>query len=259
MCEELLAMQRIRRDFNESRAVKIGAPFDPVSYREYYIPIVYDIIRASRAMGRCHITGVIGGPGAGKTTLARIFDYIIQIGFGLKSLTVSSDDFYLASPVRRELGHVRRSPNTLDLDSAQRLFAGLLENQREVIVPRYNTNEDKPQTSENVACPVDICIFEGWLVGKLLSDTFGACKSVLNTLVFLEVDAVAAKQARFKREYEVRIQTEGRYGLSPTEVESFWEDIIVPGIELFVTPYKQDADVILCLDLDHRPSGITQP
>lgn len=119
------------------------------------------------------VLGICGAQGSGKSTLAGQLERRLS-DRGLTVATLSLDDLYLGSAVRRDLAHevhplfaTRGVPGTHDV--AQGIAAiDAIRQGREVALPRFDKASDEPLPRERwpiVRGPVDILIFEGWCVG----------------------------------------------------------------------------------------------
>jgi D-glycerate 3-kinase len=126
----------------------------------------------------------IGGPqGSGKTTWARCLQQTLTEAHGLKTITVSLDDFYFdhANIVRlREedlqnpLFRTRGVPGTHDEALAAEFFKSLKSGEGDIVIPSFDKSKfrgegDRAPQSEWTHVkrdpPVDVLIFEGWCVG----------------------------------------------------------------------------------------------
>ena len=76
------------------------------------------------------------------------------------------------------------------------------------------------------------------------------------TLLYLDAPLGFLKEARLDKEAVLRAA--GR-GLSARDMETFWNDIIEPGIRDFVEPYRARADLILTMGENHAVKGVTAP
>jgi D-glycerate 3-kinase len=135
------------------------------------------------------ILALSGTQGSGKTTWARSLQSVLTYTHGLKTISVSLDDFYFDHPnllrarsVDREnmLFRTRGHPGTHDEKLAAQFFQNLDTGEGEILVPafdksKFNGEGDRAHVQEwmHIARepPIDVLIFEGWCVGfRPLSD-----------------------------------------------------------------------------------------
>jgi pantothenate kinase-related protein Tda10 len=241
-------------------AEKLGyTALDHCALRNVYIPLAQHIVKSYGNGRTCFVVGITGGPAAGKTTLAEILDLIFLNGFHLNTIRFSSDDLYLPPTMRRALGHKWRGADTLDLAAARNIFECLQKGAAFVDVPRYDLAADDRRQSERLHGPWSICLFEGWLVGKIVTDAFGASRNVINYLIFLDAAREYLKSARFKRKENIRLRSQGREGLCEEDMSQFWQERIVPSMVAFTLPYRREADLIIRVDDWQLPLAMRRP
>jgi D-glycerate 3-kinase len=151
-----------------------------------YLPVLFTLVAwAERALRRPVMVGLQAPQGSGKTTLVTYLLELMPL-FGLRSTTVSIDDFYLsragqlalsaAHPGNPYLEH-RGYPGTHDIELGARTLSALRglgpgSNRQTVLVPAYDKSAhggrgDRKQEHEwrRVEGPLDIVILEGWMLG----------------------------------------------------------------------------------------------
>lgn len=128
---------------------------------------------------RARVVGVSGPQGGGKSTLAAAL-VAEAAGRGLSAVTLSVDDVYLphaaqravaaAHPGNRAMEH-RGYPGTHDVGLGARTLDALLAPGR-VRLPRYDKSAHGGRgdrapgsTWPEVEAPVDLVVFEGWMLG----------------------------------------------------------------------------------------------
>ncbi|WP_136162005.1 kinase [Sphingomonas flavalba] len=150
---------------------------DPL--HDAHTPAHAAIARAlSRHRGGPLIVGIAGAQGSGKSTLAARLAQTFGAG-GLRVACLSIDDLYLPRADRLALAAAehplwitRGPPGTHDIALGHRLFDALAGT-GPVRLPRFDKAVDDrlPDSAwPVVAAPVDLILFEGWLVGARPQD-----------------------------------------------------------------------------------------
>jgi uridine kinase len=206
----------------------------------------------------CWFIGIAGGPGAGKTTLARFLKLIIEQTEqarreGWRVLSVSMDDFYYTKSERQQLGYPWRAmPGTHDMRLLLDAFTGLKARAQEVRVPRFDHSVDERKGIEVVQGPVDVCIVDG-----LMADHHCPGHEVVNRLVdylvWLDMDPKYLKRNRLMR--EARVRRYAQVGFSRERILQFWQEVIEPLLADYYPPIKERADLVLSLSPRQTPVG----
>ena len=68
--------------------------------------------------------------------------------------------------------------------------------------------------------------------------------------MFIDVDIGTARARRFEREDGSSVRHGG--GLSERDMQSFWDDVLAPGVETLVPLARAEADVVLRVDASQR-------
>jgi D-glycerate 3-kinase len=141
----------------------------------WYLPLAGNIAKQHKAAGRTLLVGINGSQGSGKSTLAATLALLLAENFGLKTVTLSLDDFYHTREARQSLAkqvhpllQTRGVPGTHDAalmcDTLQRLSGA----SGEVRIPRFDkARDDRYPESEcdSILLPCDVVLFEGWCLG----------------------------------------------------------------------------------------------
>jgi D-glycerate 3-kinase len=116
--------------------------------------------------------GISGAQGTGKTTVAALVHVILSEGFGLRSLVVSLDDYYLPHDVRQHLAHdihpllaTRGAPGTHDIEALHAAMRRLRAGQPVELLQFSKAHDDRVPEKRAVRGPFDVVLFEGWCVG----------------------------------------------------------------------------------------------
>ena len=164
-----------------------------------WLPLAMQLVRERQSLERNLIQGILGGQGAGKTTLAVVLKLIIgKLGYSMISLSL--DDLYKTYTERQRLREEdprliwRGPPGTHDielgikvLDQLRERTLGLKEgtkassdtakvnkiradNSKSILVPRFDKSAwggAGDRTEPEIVFDVDIVLFEGWFVGVM--------------------------------------------------------------------------------------------
>jgi len=149
-----------------------------------YIPLAYALARehACKHRGSTLIVGINGAQGAGKSTLAKILEKILEQGFNKTGVSFSIDDLYKKKAQRKLLAQsihpllsTRGVPGTHDIALGLSIFRQLQNNQHwQCLIPVFNkaTDERMPESQwQHVSGHCDIILFEGWCVGSVAQST----------------------------------------------------------------------------------------
>lgn len=222
----------------------------------FHLPLAQHIARLRSRPDICLIVAFVGGPGAGKTTLTRLIGTILTHGFGFRTASMSSDDFYLPKSERLKRGlQWRGLPESHDVAALKEALDSLKNARAIPRLPRFDLGLDDRAGFDAIPGPLDFCLFEGWMSAALI-DRFGRdAATFADYTIFLKMDVESLRSARLEKESKIRSQSNLRLGLSPSAMERFWEEIIRPGLDEFVFPFERSADLTISLDAAHHPIG----
>ncbi|MCS5594113.1 MAG: hypothetical protein NZ730_06180 [Porticoccaceae bacterium] len=142
------------------------------SANRWFAPLLKEFVKPAQSPV---IIGINGSQGSGKSTLA---DYLCTLlgERGLKSVSLSLDDFYLSHAERETLAanvhpllKTRGVPGTHNIALALKTIDSLMEGAGQTLIPRFDksTDDRHPEADcDRVTGPVDVIIFEGWCVGS---------------------------------------------------------------------------------------------
>jgi D-glycerate 3-kinase len=154
-------------------AQQLPANFIDVVERWYW-PMAQHIACQRRTSTDTLLVSVNGAQGSGKTTLTSFLRLLLQSAWGLCTVDMSLDDFYLTRAERQSLAaHVhplletRGVPGTHDVELAVNTLACLRDCsvQQPCAIPRFNKAIDDRCPPDEWTCitePVDVILFEGW-------------------------------------------------------------------------------------------------
>lgn len=146
---------------------------------DLYIPLAATLKEKTERSDGPLVVGVNGAQGAGKSTLCRLLQVVLEHGFGQHVTELSIDDLYLTRVERKGLAQqihpllaTRGVPGTHDVDLGIKLLKGLrkLKASQNLKVPLFDKAIDDRLRQEEwrqVTGPLDMILFEGWCVGAL--------------------------------------------------------------------------------------------
>jgi D-glycerate 3-kinase len=140
----------------------------------WLVPVAARLNELHSAKGDMLLVSFNGSQGSGKSTQTRFLSLLLRHHFGLNSIDISIDDFYLTHAERQRLGRevhplfvTRGVPGTHDVQLARDTFDCLRQASIEspCRLPRFDKSvDDRAALSEwsIVDAPVDVLLFEGW-------------------------------------------------------------------------------------------------
>ena len=194
------------------------------------------------------IFGFAGPPGSGKSTLVALLIPCLQaLDCQIRVAGVSLDDFYLSREERARRGlRWRAQPGTHDIRSAVDLMQGVQEERGSLRIPRFDPRQDSPGTASQIQGALSLLLFEGWIVG-MRDGGYEKLSEMVDFLIYLDYPLPLAKRRRLQRERELRSSSGQRGGFSAPEMLRFWHEVLEPGIEKWVLPIKEHADLVISL------------
>jgi len=153
----------------------------PLDYEEllttFYQPFAAWLLTAREQQQEPLVVGLCGAQGSGKSTIAHLIAQVVEQAYGLRTLVLSLDDYYLTIKQRLQLAatvhplfRTRGVPGTHDTHLGQETLSRVLTqgSDEAVRLPLFDKSEDD-------RCAVsawpsfqgrpDIVLFEGWCVG----------------------------------------------------------------------------------------------
>jgi D-glycerate 3-kinase len=156
----------------QARMHQLGLSAEDVILDEQCAPSARAIAERVRSGG---VAGIAGAQGSGKSTLASLVEVLLSEGYGLRTLTLSLDDYYLARADRVALSQrvhplliTRGVPGTHDVDWLSSTLQRL-RTSRDVTrlqLPTFDKAlDDRVAEPRTVETPFDVVLFEGWCLG----------------------------------------------------------------------------------------------
>ncbi|MBT9312400.1 glycerate kinase [Leptothoe kymatousa TAU-MAC 1615] len=268
-------LKRFGKSFSPHALVKI--------LWEIWMPLSLQLVRCKQGLQRPLIQGVLGGQGAGKTTLSAALTLILS-HLGYRTVSLSIDDLYKTYAERTQLRAVdprliwRGPPGTHDVDLGIKTLQNLItrDSSQSVHIPRFDKSlwqgEGDRILSEIVEGKIDFVLFEGWFVGARpvadgllleaphpiqteadrifaqdmnnLLQAYLPLWDYLDRLMVLYLpDYRLSKQWRKQAEHQMIAQ--GKQGMSDADIDEFVEYFWRSlHPELFITPLTQRSDLV---------------
>jgi len=143
--------------------------------QQWFVPLAEQLVQHRRQAGRPLIVGINGSQGSGKSTLASFLSLLFPQEYGLRSIDLSIDDFYLTRQERTTLAKnvhpllaTRGVPGTHDVELLRTTLQALAGQRGRVAIPRFDKAQDDRSPAglwPSEESPVDIIILEGWCLG----------------------------------------------------------------------------------------------
>ena len=143
---------------------------------DYLLPACFEIFKFQKFKKKTVVVSLSGGQGAGKSTLAKIFQIILSTIYKLKVVNISIDDFYKTSNERKKMSKfthplfmTRGVPGTHDSKMLYKVIKRLKDKKfKKLTIPKFDKSKDdrfKQNFWQKITKKPDIVIFEGWCVG----------------------------------------------------------------------------------------------
>jgi D-glycerate 3-kinase len=134
-----------------------------------WLPLARRLVGRRARTSRVVVQGIVGPPGAGKTTLVGLLAALVE-SLGGTALALSLDDFYLPSAERAGSGAAARRgpPGTHDVALCREVLAHLKAGEGPVSIPRFDKSARRGRGDRvgwRLVPPTGIVFFEGWFVG----------------------------------------------------------------------------------------------
>jgi D-glycerate 3-kinase len=159
--------------FAEARRMKIDSNLEQ-NLVDIYVPLAATLRQVAQRQDAPLIVGINGAQGAGKSTLCRLLQIVLEQGFDQKVVSISIDDLYLTHAERCQLAEqkhpllaTRGVPGTHDVSLGLRLLSNFRHRQT-IQMPVFDkATDDRRQQKDwrQVTGPFDLVLFEGWCVG----------------------------------------------------------------------------------------------
>jgi D-glycerate 3-kinase len=139
-----------------------------------YVPLALWLAARRQQAQRPLVTGIAGAQGSGKSSLAALLALILEHGLGLRSVTLSLDDLYLARAARARLARevhpllqTRGLPGSHEVALGLRMLDSLCNAEPGELVscPRFDKARDDRMPEADWPAwrgPTDVVLFEGW-------------------------------------------------------------------------------------------------
>jgi len=143
---------------------------------DYLFPACFEIFKFQKFKKKTVVVSLSGGQGAGKSTLAKIFQIILSTIYKLKVVNISIDDFYKTLNERKKMSKLthplfmtRGVPGTHDSKMLYKVIKKLKDKKfKKLTIPKFDKSKDdrfKQNFWQKITKKPDIVIFEGWCVG----------------------------------------------------------------------------------------------
>ena len=270
----------------------------PADYRDvvegYWQPLAEEIAR--RAADRAPlVVGINGAQGAGKSTLCRFLERLLERR-GLRAVTLSIDDLYLTKAERETLARevhpllaTRGVPGTHS-PTLGRAVTDAVRAGRDFDLPRFDKSvDDRSAQPERIRGPVDVLLFEGWCLGarpqdeaaladpvneleaeedpegtwrayvnEALRSDYAALFAELDLLVMLKVpDFAAVRRNRALQEEKLRARNPDAPGLMDAAALKRFLDQDERLTEWMFAEMPRRADILIEIGADQRPMRVS--
>ena len=116
---------------------------------------------------------IAGSQGAGKSTLAKILQLVLEHTYKKKVMLLSIDDYYLSKNKRIKLSKkihpllvTRGVPGTHDIVALKNDIINFQKKKFPINTPRFNKLKDDISSKKNIIKKAEILLLEGWCCGS---------------------------------------------------------------------------------------------
>lgn len=181
---------RWQRDFLQRH--QLGTAYLETA-QKWFAPMVRTLAKHQKGACRPVLLALNGCQGSGKTTVSDFLCASFEAEYGLHTVALSLDDFYLTRAQRQTLSIsvnplliTRGVPGTHDMPLLRQTLAQLLDAQRSepVAIPRFDkaTDDRRPSADwDRINQVVHIVVLEGWCMGAQ-AQTPAALSAPINEL-----------------------------------------------------------------------------
>jgi pantothenate kinase len=182
------------------------------------------------------VLGIVGPPGAGKSTLAEA----LVAELGGQAVLVAMDGFHLADPELQRLGRLHRkgAPDTFDAAGYVHLLRRLHDREDDVVYAPVFVREQEQAVAGALPVPRDapLVVTEG---NYLLADgPFAQVRALLTETWYVDLDDAVRRQRLVARHV--------RHGRTPEQAEQWVEGTDEPNARL-VAGTRERADLVVRL------------
>lgn len=259
----------------------------PITLWDLWLPLAIDLAHQKQQIDRPLIQAMLGGQGAGKTTLSWILSQILSV-LGYCTLSWSIDDLYKTYADRLQLQQTdprliwRGPPGTHDVELGLTVLEQLRQGQSPIAIPRFDKSLHHgagDRTVPDVVEQVDIVLFDGWFVGVQPVDP--QCCQTAPEPIITEADRAFARDCnqrlrdylplwhqcdrlwvlylpdyrcsrQWRRQAEQEMRSSGKPGMTDDEIDAFvnyfWRALHP---NLFIAPLTQTADLVIEIQANH--------
>lgn len=149
--------------------------------KHWFLPLAQELAQYQQTTKKPTLFGINGSQGSGKSTLSDLLETLLMEYYGINTVTLSIDDFYLTRQERAILSanvhplfKTRGVPGTHNTALLSKTIDRLFYSNETISIPRFNkTTDDRAAKHQwdRVQTPIDLILLEGWCIGTTaLSD-----------------------------------------------------------------------------------------
>ena len=146
-----------------------------INYTSWYAGVTRSLAQRAKTADTAPLVGFSGCQGSGKSTLVALMAKVMREVYGVSTVVLSLDDFYLTKAARAALAEslhpllgTRGVPGTHDLTLLKKTITALRQPGAAVPVPAFDKAlDDRTEMVHwrQVSAPVQLIFLEGWCVG----------------------------------------------------------------------------------------------